>query len=327
MNLIPGKTEFSDAEHRDLAAQIKQMVAGGLVQAELAREADIPVSSLSQYLGGKYPSENGRNDIAAKLTRWRKAREAEAELRGQLPLAPSFIRLRGSKTITAALAYARETGRIVQVIGVPGVSKTATSRQFAEDYPRTWYVPMNPTTGGVPTMLPSILRAMGERDAKGTPLALLQRVCDRAQEAKGLLVIDEAQHLSPSAIEALRAINDAVRLGIAMLGNEVAGARLGPTGSKPEFAQVSSRISMRKFFAHPDPADAADLAEAWAAANREEITAREVRFCQEIAARPGGLRNIEMTMEAALMACRGAREPLGLEHLKGAFAQLSGDLR
>lgn len=325
MNVVPGKTEFTDAEHAALAARIKALVGAGLAQAEIARQADnIAPATLSQYLSGQYTSEPGRTHVAAKLTKWLKAREAEQALRSQLPVAPAYIALRGSQTITRALAYARETGRLVQITGVPGVSKTATARQFAEDYPRTWYAAMNPATGGVPTMLLAVLRAMGDTDGKGTPQILMDRVCARAKEAKGLLIIDESQHLTQTAVEALRAVNDEIRLGIALLGNEIAGARVGATGVKAEFAQVSSRIAMRRWFAHPDERDAADLAQAWAAANGEVITAREVAYCQQIAARPGGLRNIEMTMEAAIMAARGAEEPLALEHLQGAFAQLSG---
>lgn len=321
MNINPGKTEFTEAEHRDLANRVK---ATGLAQADVARQADIAAATLSQYLSGTYTSEPGRTNVGVKLTKLLKSREAEAALRSQLPTAPGFMNLMGAQTITRTLAYARETGRLVQLTGVPGTGKTATARQFAEDYPRTWYAAMDPTTGGVPTMLLALLRATGDTDAKGTPQALMDRFCLKAAEAKGLLIIDESQHLTVPAIEALRAINDRIRLGIAMLGNEIASARVGTTGAKPEFAQISSRIAMRRWFPVPDPKDAAALAEAWASANGEVVTTRDVAFCQQIAARPGGLRNIEMTMEGALMAARGAQEPLGLEHLQGAFAQLSG---
>src|SRR4051794_5023600 len=123
MNLIPGKTEFTEAEHTELTAMVKAIIAGGLAQAQVAKQADnIPAATLSQYLSGQYTSEPGRGNVAAKLAKWLRARDAEAELRSQLPIAPSFLRLRGSQTVTSSLAYARETGRMVQVIGVPGVS-------------------------------------------------------------------------------------------------------------------------------------------------------------------------------------------------------------
>lgn len=324
MNINPGKTEFSDAEHEALRMDIRRARDNGISQADLARQADVAESTLSQYLGGKYNSEPGKTDVAVKLNRWLRAQAAEAELRRRLPQKPTYQPLAGSTSIRTALAYARETGRLVMIAGVPGVSKTATARQFREDFPHTWYAAMDPSTGGVPTMLLEVLAAMGVTDAKGTPQVLMRQVCSRASAVKGLLIVDEAQHLSEKAVEALRAINDRIQLGIALMGNNEAHQRVGPTGVKEAFAQVSSRFAHRRFIVAPDQADAATLARAWAETNDEVIGKAEIAFCQQIAAKPGGLRNIEMTMEGALISARGAQEPLTLEHLQGAFAQLSG---
>ncbi|MFN3513426.1 MAG: AAA family ATPase [Phenylobacterium sp.] len=330
MNINPGKTEFSDAEHVALVAQVKGVLSAEKIsQADLARQADVPQATLSQYLNGTYPSEAGRASTAAKLTKWLRAREQAAEMRRQLPKAPAYMPLTGSRKIAMALTYARETGRMVMIAGSPGVSKTASARQFREDFPRTWYTAMDPSTGGVPTMLLEVLAAMGVSEIKGTPQQLMRRVCDIAVEAKGLIIVDEAQHLSEQAIEALRALNDRTRergapIGVALLGNETAWTRVGTTGGKAAFAQVSSRFAQRRWIVSPDPVDAAALARAWADANGEIISEAEVAYCVDIASRAGGLRNIEMTMEAALLAARGAGDALSLEHLKGAFAQLSG---
>jgi DNA transposition AAA+ family ATPase len=324
MNINPGKTTFSEAEHEALRAEIASIRNGGVVQAQIAREADVAEATLSQYLAGTYKSEPGRTNTAASLSRWLSAREKAAAMRKSLPVAPEFRPLRASKGILATLSYARETGRLVVIAGSPGTGKTATARQFAAATPRTWYAPMDPSTGGVPTMLLEVLAAMGDLEARGTPQVLVRKVCQRAMEAKGLLIVDEAQHISAQAIETLRAINDRIRLGIVLMGNETAHQRIGATGVKVEFAQVSSRIAQRRYIATPDPRDAAELTRAWAEVNREEISDAEVAFCQTIAAKPGGLRNIEMTMEGALIAARGSGEPLGLAHLQSAFAQLSG---
>lgn len=333
MNINPGKLEFSEPEHLALQVQVKTLMASEQVsQADIGRQADIPDSSLSQYLGGKYPNEKGKADIAAKLTRWMRSREEAKQLRRRLPVAPSFISLQGSEQIGDALAYARETGRMVLVTGMPGVSKTATSLQFAADTPRTWYAAMDPSTSGVPTMLLEILAAMGVSEAKGTPQVLMRLICQHASHAKGLIIIDEGQHLSPKAIEALRSINDRTRktlapVGIAILGNEEAYSTVGPTGGKASFAQVSSRFAHREWIAAPNPGDAMRFAQAWADANGEAVTKVELAYCQEIATKPGGLRNIEMTMENAILSARGSDQPLTIAHLRSAFAHLSGMAR
>ncbi|MDZ4376177.1 MAG: AAA family ATPase [Phenylobacterium sp.] len=325
MNINPGKTQFTDAEHASLRDQVRSKMAGlGIAQAEVGRQADVPGSTLSQYLSGTYTSEPGRTETATALTRWLKSIAVAEDYGRQKPKTPAYLPLVGAQKITAILQYARLTGDLVMIAGAPGVSKTSAARQFQSDNPRTWYAPMDSTITGAPTMLLEILAAMGHPDVKGPPNTLMRRICELAAEATGLLIIDEAQHLSDKGIEALRAINDRVGLGIAILGNEGAYAQVGVAGGKAAFAQVSSRFGHREYIVRPDPADAAQLAHAFANENGEEIGQREVAFCQEIAARAGGLRNVEKTFRKALLAARGAREPFDLSHLQGAYAQLSG---
>lgn len=328
MNINPGKTEFTDAEFASLRADVRaKSKALGISLAEIARQAEVAESTFSQWLNDKYPNEPGRTDVAKKVHRWLRALEVTAAMSQNLWTTPAFTPLIGSAEIANTLHYARITGSLVVIAGTPGVSKTATCRQYREDTPRTWYAPMDSTTSGVPTMLLEVLAAMGAPDAKGTPQALMREVCRRAGEATGLLIVDEAQKLALTAIETLRAINDRIGLGIALVGDEELYAKVGATGGQRAFAQVSSRIAHRVVKLAPDPRDAETLAKAWADANREEIGKPVVGFCQQIAAKPGGLRNVSKTFEKALVAARMAQEPLDLSHLQGAFAQLSGGVQ
>jgi DNA transposition AAA+ family ATPase len=328
MNVDPGKIAFTEAEHAELRARVKARAsAQNIAQAEIARQADIAPSTLSQYLGGTYPSEAGRIEVARSLTRWLKSLDAAAELRSRMPVDPTFVAMRGAMKITGILSYARVAGDLVIIAGSPGVSKTSTARQFQADNPRTWIATMDSTTSGAPMMLLEVLAAMGEPEAKGPPATLRRRICQLAEEAPGFLIVDEAQHLSDKAIEALRAINDRVGLGIALLGNEEIYAKVGVAGGKARFAQVSSRVGHRDYIVKPDPRDAETLAKAIAEANDEVIGKAEIAFCQDIAARPGGLRNVSKTFRKALIAARGADEPFDVSHLQGAFAQLAGHTR
>lgn len=330
MNINPGKTEFSEAEHTDLIFKVRAaQKVDGLSQAALASQADVPDSTLSQYLNNKYPNESGRSETASKLRRWLIARDEARKIRKRIPVPPAYLDLDGSEALIDILAYARETGDMVLETGMPGVCKTSAARQYAATTPRVWYAAMDSTTSGVPTMLLEILAAMGFPDAVGTPQKLIQRICAAAKNGKGLIIVDEAQALSMKAFEALRAINDRTQnagmpLGIAVLGNEIAYGSVGPTGAKAAFAQVSSRFASRNFIKTPNPRDATRLASAWAETNGEVITEVELAFCREIATRPGGLRNIEKTMRRAIIAARGCDEPLGIEHLRSAFDTLSG---
>ncbi|HVY34925.1 MAG TPA: AAA family ATPase, partial [Caulobacteraceae bacterium] len=207
MNLTPSKIEFSDHEHRDIRRDVEQAKTyDGLTEAEVGRQSDVSPSTLNAYLKGSYKGDN--NSPAAQLHKWLQARRLALETRSTRPEHPPFQPLRQSQTIINLLSYARETGRIVVIAGSPGVCKTASARQFASDTPRTWLATMDDTTAGVSPMLTEILSAMGEPDAKGTPRALSRRVSDKAEEAKSLIIIDEANHLTDKAIDQLRAIND-----------------------------------------------------------------------------------------------------------------------
>lgn len=326
MNLNPGKTEFSDAEHDQLRREIERFKAQpplgeGLSEAEIARQADISPSTLNSYLKGRY---QGRNDpVAVDLFRWLAARRSAGELRGRLPIAPAFQPLATSQRILALIQYARAMGRMTVISGVPGVSKTATARQYCADHPRAYLATMEPATRGVPTMLLELLAAMGQHEARGTPQQLARKVITKVTEAQSVLLLDESQHLSDQAIEQLRAINDRCRVGIVLLGNEEAYSRIGPTGVKAAFAQVSSRIAQRRYIVHPAREDVVAMAHAWAAANSEEIGPREIEFLCQVAMKPGGLRNVEMTFEGALIAAHGGETPLTLEHLQGAFGSIT----
>lgn len=328
MNPRSSKTAFTDAEHADLRAQVAKLkVAEDLSQADIAREAEIPDSSLSQYLGDKYPNETGKAEIATKLFRWITARQQAAKLRRRGAVTPSFLELEGANEIADSLAYAREFAGLVIIAGEPGVGKTATARQFTHDHPRTFYAVMNGTSTGTPTMLLALLAGVGVHDAKGTPQALFNRLLAILVETKSLLIVDEAQHLTHAAFDTLRALYDAGEaegLGIAILGNQEAYTRVGTTGSKAEFAQVSSRFDDRQLIMAPHGKDARKLGAAWAEANGEVLTAKELDFCEFMASKPGGLRNISKAMKQAIVAARGADQPLTLEHLQGAFAQLTG---
>lgn len=328
MNLQPAKTEFTEAEHGEIRRAVAEALAteAGLTQAEISRQSEVAQSVLSSYLKGSYTGDN--DGPAQKLTKWLAGRRRAAELKARLPAAPIFQPLHTSQRFMALFVMALETGRMVQITGSPGVSKTASARQFCAGENRAWLATMDPSSAGVPTMLLEVLEAMGVEEAKGTPQILSKMVLKRASEAKSLIIIDEAQHLSDKALEQLRAINDMARaksrsVGIVLLGNEKVAGKIGGTGNRAEFAQVSSRIAQRRHVVKPDPRDVAALAQAWADANREHLDKAALDFCQVIAARPGGLRNIEMTFENALLMTLEVGEPLTVEHLKGAFHQLS----
>ena len=66
-------------------------------------------------------------------------------------------------------------------------------------------------------------------------------IVQRLQGTKGLLILDEAQHLMLPALESLRSIYDTTECGLVLMGNEAVYSRLSGRRSA-EFAHLFSRV-------------------------------------------------------------------------------------
>lgn len=325
----PSKTTFTDEEHEEIRAEVRQALEGPprLTQADLARETNLAPSVISSYLSASYAGDS--NKPALTLKKWLDARQRADEARLREPIEPDFQPLGISQLLLALMDSARVTGDIVSVISPPGISKTTTALRYANSTPRAWYVYIDEATHGVQPMLLEILAAMGRKDVTGTPAMLRKMVVDEALEAPGVIIIDEANILSEKALNQVRAINDATDrrgkpVGIVMLSNPTMNEKVGTGSTKPQFAQMSSRIGERRVFAAPDQQDVADLAWAWANANRVHLTKAELEVCQAIAAKPGGLRTVTKVFKKALRVTIATGEVFTAQHLRGAFHQLYG---
>ncbi len=128
---------------------------------------------------------------------------------------------------------------------------------------------------------------------------------------QGLFLIDEAQHLSERALEEIRAIHDDTGVGVALVGNREVLTRIEGAGRTAAFAQLYSRVSIRHVFGQPETEDVASTSER--------------AMLRKVALKPGGggLRSLTKTLELATLLAQQAGEDRVLDHLEGAWAQLS----
>jgi DNA transposition AAA+ family ATPase len=171
--------------------------------------------------------------------------------------------------------------------------------------------------------LEELLYALGIKETRGISTARMQRLAvARLAGTRGLLVVDEAQHLSLNALETLRAIHDAAAIGLALVGNEHVYSRLTGNGKSALFAQLFSRIGRREALRKPPVSDVEALASGWEIAGKEGF-----EFLRRIAATPGALRQMVKTLRLAAQFARAAGEALSAQHLKAAWGELSGEAR
>ena len=300
--------------------QARSELASGLSQTQAAREIGISSAALSQWLSAKYQGDSGA--VETKVARWLRTRMERQELTQHLPTPPEWVSTPTGRRIQAGLSYAHMAGDICVVYGGAGLGKTKTASRYAETRPNAWLATMSPATSALGPCLERVAEACGVRTAAGRSVRMESDLRERLSGSQGLLIIDEAQHLSPRALEGLRALHDASGVGLAMLGNETIYARLTGGRRAAEFAQLYSRIGKRVRLTRPGQGDVIALLRAWPAFTGEETRAAAL----DIARRPGGLRGLTKTLRLAVLFASGKSAAPSTQHIWAAWKDLGGDL-
>lgn len=320
MNISHGKTHWTPEELDQLRADIKGTLEGRkLSQAALAREAQVPPSTLSGFLSG-----NGDADpqpVARKLTAWLETlREREAVNARVMPR-PTFVTTNTALQVQGVLRASQALGDLGAVVGPAGVGKSSAARQYAAVNNRVAMVTAS-------TMIASATALMGEfcrevqRDNLNVPSSratLTKRI--RVNVGEGwLFVLDEAQFANLDAIEELRAIHDATGIGLVMMGNPTVLSRLQGNERQASFAQLWSRIGQRVELT----GTAADEVEA--VIDSMGIFNREVVDLLKAIGAKDNLRTAVMVARQAGLIASGAQEDLAPKHIRPAYRRLGGQL-
>lgn len=288
-----------------------------LSQAAAAREIGVSSAVLSQWLSGKYGGD--RDQVAARVEAWLAALEERAAMTARLPEPPGWIQTPSSRRIYAALGYAQMAGDIALIYGGAGMGKTMTARQYSAKKPNVWVATMTPGAHALGPCLDRVSEACGLRTPGGRAARLESTLRDRVEGARGLLVIDEAQHLGLRALEALRGLHDATGGGLALVGNETIFTRIAGGRRAAEFAQLHSRVGKRVRLSAPDREDISLLLHAW----RPAVTPEARKIATAAARRPGALRGMTKLLRLAALHSRGAE--ISGPHIEEAWAELGGE--
>lgn len=285
----------------------------GLSQAAAAKEIGISPSALNQWLQGRYAGNN--EEVEEKVGRWLDARDRRDDAADAIVAIPRWFRSPSSQKILDTLAYGQMAGDIVCIYGGPGVGKTVSLRQYRETNPATWIATMAPDSAPVVPALEEVAEAVGLREASGGARKIARAIRRKVDGTRGLLIIDEAQHLSVAALEELRSIHDATGIGLALVGNESVYARLTGGTRASHFAQLFSRIGSRLFISRPTIGDVRALATAWGVKGKAELD-----LLQQMASKPGALRGVSKVLALASMSAGGSE--ITVSALRHAWANL-----
>ncbi len=303
----------------DLREQLRAMMAADrtLTQAKISRESGLSSTTVSQWLGGTYGGDNAA--VEEKLVRWHDQTQAQRAVNDRMPVAPEYVETQTGEKVIAALRYAQIAGDISVVFGGAGLGKTSAIRRHVRTAPNVWLATMTPASASVVPALEEIADAVGASVTGGGASRLHRSICKRVNETAGLIVIDEAQHLSVAALDQVRSIHDATGIGIALVGNESVYARMTGGNRAAYLDRLFSRIGKKVHLRKSTTSDISAILDAW------NIGGSDCRAqLVEIAGKPGGLRGLTKVLRLGSMFAAAQSRALCCDDIRTAWRELGG---
>lgn len=320
MNYEQGKTEWELDELEGLREQVDRIAQQpGMSRAEICRRSGVAESTLSQFMSGTYNGKISR--VALDLQRWLDAHAKEQEVRRQAPPEPKFVRTPTSQKVQAALQHAQVLSDMALISGPPGTGKTAALEQYALVTPNVLKVTSSPAVSTASAVLAAFMERYSTANYRSERSLTGRSNVVRGLLRKGmLLIVDEAQHLSMGALEELRAIHDATKCGLALIGNETVLSRVQGGSRDPAYAQLFGRVGWRVQIKKAHVAN--DAAPVLATMG---VDAAEVVAVAADIARREDLRVAVKVTRSAMVLAGGANENLDAKHMRAAYRQLAGE--
>lgn len=287
-----------------------------LTQAQVSREIGISPSAYNQWTKGVYAGDN--EAIEKKLRVWLDAYQQRRSSAEQMPTAPDWVDTPTGARIIGALGYAQVAGDIAIVYGGAGLGKSTAIRQYATSALNVWHVTMTPASASVVTALEEICEVLGVAE-QGGAAKLHRAIVRKVRGTGGLLVIDEAQHLSTAALDQIRSIHDATGIGIALVGNQEVYARMTGGNRAAYLDRLYSRVGKRLSLAKSTDADIRALIDAWGI---DDGKCRASLI--DIARKPGALRTLTKTLRLGAMHALAEKRAVCCDHISRAWRELGG---
>ena len=221
-----------------------------------------------------------------------------------------FAVTEASRNAFLAMQYANYHKDISLIYGEAGTGKTYALAEYTSKNHNVIYVEARDCDRTTKGICEKILKTLG-KSTSGTDRTLINAIVDAVKGTDKLLIIDEAQHLTLRAVENIRAINDEAKIGIVLCGNPTVYDRMYGRG-QAHFAQLYSRIGMRRFITEPSIEDIRSIF------SNPEIDDDSISYLHAIAHEYGGLRNATKVYMLALDIAESQKEALALEHFESA---------
>lgn len=289
-------TEQAPLHKRVVWAQAKEGLTLRKLLETLQLAGEVSSGTLQRWLTGQ--EVKAAASITTAATAWLSDREQAYSY--QRP-ETSLVALRVTERVQSAMAYAMAYGEMVSVTGAPGMGKTRAMVDFAKQYDKAYFATMLPEAKALVPCLQLIARACLVTDQQGGALHISEAIARQLRGEGALLIIDESQHLSLPALDAIRSLHDRTQVAVCLGGNEYAEARMRQTSQAVHYAQIRSRIGLRVMLQRVDDEDVVTLARTHGVEDE-----RAIQHLILAAQQHGALRNVSKVL---VQATAGGRAP------------------
>lgn len=298
---------------KDTRTELKEfMELSGKSQRQISKETGLSTSVISQFLEGTYTGNNEKVEQTIKqyLT-------VSKERLNSVQTTVFFEGLYNTQNVLFACAYAHLHNDIALVSGDAGAGKTTALEHYTKNNTGVIMV----TADSCTTSATAILKVIAEKVGKQTNYRrseLMQELINQLDGTNRLIIIDEADHLTLQALQAVRNLNDRAKVGIVLSGNDKIYRQM-LTGQKgQEFDQIRTRISVRKRVVNDyTPEEILNIFPA--------LDERSLAFILEIAMNES-LRTAKKIYETALEYAGNMNVVLNVKHLKQTREELFGGM-
>ena len=216
------------------------MEQSGKSQRQISKETGLSTSVISQYLDGSYTGNNEK--VTQTIIQYL---EIGRERLNNIKSSSFYENLYNTQQVLFACSYAHLRNDITLVNGDAGAGKTTALEHYAANNTGVIIVTASSCTTSATAILKLIASKLGKQDNQARS-ALMQNIVTQLNGTNRLLIIDEADHLTLQALQAVRNINDLANVGVVLSGNDKIYRQM-LTGQKGyEFDQIRTRILVRK---------------------------------------------------------------------------------
>lgn len=288
------------------------MQESGKSQRQIAKETGLSSSVISQFLKGTYPGDN--QEVSKAIEQYLSISKDRLNIVLQ---APFYIDLQNTQETLFCCYYSNKHNAISLISGAAGAGKTTALKHYADTHTGVIFVTANACTTTATAILGLICKQLGKQ-IPARRAALMNTLVEALSGTSRLIIIDEADHLSLDALQAVRNLNDEAQCGMVLSGNDKIYRQMLSPRRGYEFDQIRTRIAVRKNVYNQY--SIGEMQAMFPEVNQECIGYLLKLACAE------SLRTARKLYEVAVELAAAQKQNLTVKHLRETQRQLLGEV-